>query len=179
MNAYANLSDVLDDCGCSGNYGANLKLFFNNTVIGKWITVRAETDANAPGFDYKAEMAAVAALPADALVRMALISNLSELQNSFFFIEKLEYFAYRPDESMLPNWQPNHFNPQVTINEKRLLPSLESDSPVGLVLPYCLPFEAPFNPLQSISVQARLLKNDNANVLRHVNVVSLATFRYK
>jgi hypothetical protein len=154
-------------------------LFFNKTVIGKWITVRAETDTKAPGFDYKAEMAAVAALPEDALVRMALVSNLSELQNSHFIIEKMEFFAFAPDESMLPNWQPNSFNPQVILNQERLMPSLEDDFPVGLVLPYCLGFEAPFNPLESISVQAKLLKNDNTNIKRHVNTVCLATFRRK
>lgn len=176
MSAFATLNDVLAECGGTSE---NLKLLFPRIAVGKWVTVRADTDVQSPSFDEEAEMAAVAQLPETALTKMALVSSIAELRNSYFICEKLEFFAFDADRSILPNWQPNHFNPQVIVNDERLLSSLEKPSKFGLVLPYCISFDSPFLPLKSIDVQAKLLKPDTNNVLRHVTTLCLATFRYR
>jgi hypothetical protein len=177
--------DTLSDCGITDT---NLKMQFPRVVVGRWATMRRNVKLSPNDPDaYTAEMTAIENAPSDEPLQMTLQSNLEPLRNSLFIIEKFEYYAFDKTGEMLPNWQPNHFVPSLIVNQEELVGGggkMDGLSPInqaniGLVLPYCLSFEAPFNPLQSITVNAQLKRKDAGNVLRNVPVVALGTFRYR
>lgn len=184
MSAFAS-DETLNDCGITDS---NIKMLFPRVLAARWVTVRngVKLNANDPNA-YLNEMDAIETAPTDTPLDMIPQSNLEPLRNSLFIIEKIEWFAFDKTGTMLPNWQPNYFVPSLIINKEELVggggkkDGLNSimQSNVGLVLPYCLSFEAPFNPLQDIQVKAKLQRKDAGNVLRNVPVVALATFRYR
>lgn len=175
----------LQDCGCAGD-NPNFDLLFPRKVMGRWSTVLANTNVNAENFDHEAELAALALAPEGALTKMAQMCNLTKLESSYFIIEKLEFFAYDSDNSISPNWLLNYFNPQFMINDEALIGGIDSGSTgsinksgLGLVLPICLPFRAPFRPLKDLDVNAQLRKKDTNGVLRHLPLVCNAVFQYR
>lgn len=184
MSAFATLADL---AGC-GITDSNIKMMFPRVITAQWATIRAGTQLDPYNPDaYLNEMDAITTAPTNQPLEMALQSNLAPLRENQFIIERFEYFAFDKTGEMLPNWQPNYFKPSLVINEEELIggtgtqdgsvPLIQTN--VGLPLPYCLGFEAPFNPLQSIKVDARLQRKDGLGVLRNVPVIAIGTFRYR
>lgn len=181
------LFTTLADCGvASSDAGGNIVTHFPYVLVGQWGTKRRGAPIAPSPFAYQAEMDAVANSPDGTPLEMATASNLEPLKNSPFIITKLEFFAFDKNGEMLPNWQPNGFNPKFVINNHNLLSNLEDPehratpgmAQVGLPLPYCLEFLTPFNPMQSVEVEAPL-RRLVAGVVKNYPVVCFATFRYR